>query len=251
MALCSLRFQALAETEESFPVLTIGTRTYTNVTVTTKAKKYVMLMHSEGLANIKVSELSPELRQTLGYRENPDEKPKSKATEAANWAKKQLGSFNVGKVNAMEANLRQQWEQKVAAGELPGVGKITPQMVRIAAAAAVVLWIIYCACLRTICVKTGKPPGILIWLPLFQIFPALKAAGMSPWWILGCPVGITQLVWPFKIAKARGKGGFAGFCLLFPPTSLFAFLYLTFADGGNANAPKGNRRVQVMKFETA
>src|ERR1051325_5010067 len=58
--------------EETFPVLTIGTQTYTNVTVTTKAKNYVMLMHSTGLANIKVSELTPALRDKLGYGPPPE-----------------------------------------------------------------------------------------------------------------------------------------------------------------------------------
>src|ERR1035437_7344734 len=58
---------ALGAAEETFEVLHVGTRTYTNVTVTTKAKSYIFIFHAGGMANIKVSEISPELRQQLGY----------------------------------------------------------------------------------------------------------------------------------------------------------------------------------------
>ena len=54
-------------TEETFDVLQIGTRTYTNVTVTTKAKNYIFILHAAGMASIKVSELPPDLQEKLGY----------------------------------------------------------------------------------------------------------------------------------------------------------------------------------------
>jgi hypothetical protein len=243
-----------AQTEETFPLMTIGTHTYTNVTVTTKAKKYVMLMHSQGLANIKVSELSPEQRQALGYRE--DEKPKSKAAEASKWAKSKLASLKIGEVQAMEANFKQKWDQR-APGEMPYVGKITHHMMYAAAGVLLVIWLIGCACLSTICKKTGKDPGILIWLPVLQLFPMLDAAEMSRLWILGTPLGLTQIVWCFQIAKARGKGFFTGLCLLLPFTSLFAFLYLTFSDGKTASRGKPGKpvkvgsQVRIMTLETA
>ena len=244
-----------AETEETFPSLTIGTQTYTNVTVTTKAKKYVMLMHSQGLANIKVSELSPELRQTLGYRDENEGKPKNKTAEATKWAKDKIASFKIGEVKAMEANFKEKWSQSPP-GEMPYVGRITNQMKYAAAGVLLVIWLIWCACLQTICKKTGKEPGILVWLPLLQLFPMLNAAGMSPLWILGCPFGLTQIVWCFQIAKARGKGFFTGLCLLLPFTNLFAFLYLTFSAGESGSSKPGKAkkeagRMQLMTLETA
>ena len=77
--------------EQTFDVLTIGTRTYNNVTVTTKAKTYVMLMHSEGLANVKVSELSPEMRQTLGYKDLPAKRAKARLRMPRSGPRKRLG----------------------------------------------------------------------------------------------------------------------------------------------------------------
>src|SRR5262245_37376012 len=54
-------------TDATYDVLQIGTRSYTNVTITTKAKDYVFLMHSTGLMNVKVSELPHEVQVDLGY----------------------------------------------------------------------------------------------------------------------------------------------------------------------------------------
>jgi hypothetical protein len=243
-----------AETEEAFPLLTIGTRTYTNVTVTTKAKKYVILTHSQGMANIKVSELSPQLRQTLGYRDDADEKPKNKAVvEATKWAKNKLAAIKISDIKALEADFQQdfkeKWDQR-APGEVPYVGKITKQMIYVAGGGLFVLWLIGCACLHTICKKAGNEPGILLWLPLFQTFPLLDAARMSRWWVLGSLFGLTQIVWCFRIAKARGKSGFTGFCLLFPFTTVFAFLYLTFSRGASIKAAR-RERVEMMTLETA
>ena len=93
-ALAALPLCARAEVEETFPVLTIGARTYTNVTVTTKSKSYVMLMHSTGLANIKVSELSPDVRETLGY--SREEAPKTKQQRPQSGPKQSLGHSILG-----------------------------------------------------------------------------------------------------------------------------------------------------------
>src|ERR1035441_264957 len=58
---------AVGATEESFDVMQIGTRAYTNVTVTTKAKNYIFIVHAAGMASLKVAELPPDLRKRLGY----------------------------------------------------------------------------------------------------------------------------------------------------------------------------------------
>src|SRR5690349_24674738 len=58
---------SLGTTEESFDVLQIGTHTYKNVTVTTKAKNQIFIMHSTGMSTIKVADLPPELLAQLGY----------------------------------------------------------------------------------------------------------------------------------------------------------------------------------------
>ena len=67
ICLCVPAVSARAGMEQSFEMLRIGTKTYKNVTVTTKSKDYVFLLHSAGMANIKVSELTPDELEKLGY----------------------------------------------------------------------------------------------------------------------------------------------------------------------------------------
>jgi hypothetical protein len=92
-----------------------------------------------------------------------------------------------------------------------------------------------------------------VWFPLLKQIPLLKAAGMSPWWILAnfiplLPV-ITFIVWCFKIANARGKHAIVGVLLLLPITNILAFLYLALSasnapddDGRNVISLQSSRR---------
>src|SRR2546422_9395192 len=85
MCLLMRPVSSTAAAEETFAVLQIGTRTYRNVTVTTKAKNYIFIMHSDGMTNFKITELPPELRSKLGYSDVPKEKTGSAALSA--WTK--------------------------------------------------------------------------------------------------------------------------------------------------------------------
>jgi hypothetical protein len=83
--------------------------------------------------------------------------------------------------------------------------------------------------------KAGEDAGFLVWLPVFQVFPMLRGAGMSAWWVLAFFVPILNIVasilWCFKIVEARGKSVWIAICLLLPVTNFFAFLYLAFSNG--------------------
>src|SRR5258707_5348163 len=78
---------ALAANEETFDMLQIGTRTYKNVTITTKAKNYVFILHSTGMTNVKVTDLPPDLREKLGYNAVANT-GKGGSAAATAWAKK-------------------------------------------------------------------------------------------------------------------------------------------------------------------
>jgi hypothetical protein len=101
------------------------------------------------------------------------------------------------------------------------------------------IYLFHCYCFMLICRKTGKLPGILVWVPVVQLLPLLRSAGMSGWWFLGYFVPglniVTQVLWCFNIAKARGKSVWVGVLLLLPFTGLFAFLYLAFSNGAAAD----------------
>ena len=129
----------------------------------------------------------------------------------------------------------------------------------------VVLYLFVCLCFGLICAKAGKPSPWLVWIPILQIFPLIRAARMSPVWfvlmllylllpvvllwvggggnlsgqILG-PYGIIfallsllnligWIIWSFKICCARGKNMLLGIFLLLPLTNLLALIYLAFS----------------------
>ena len=100
-----------------------------------------------------------------------------------------------------------------------------------------------------------NPPGFLIWIPVFQIFPLLRAADMSPWWFLGFFVPVfnllAQILLSFKIVQARGKNAWVGVLLLLPLTNVIAVMYLAFSGGRPADSEDEERRVEIMTLETA
>src|SRR5262252_7260017 len=63
-----------ARNEETFPVLRTKTATYTNVTVTTKDKSYIFILHSGGMGSIKIVDLPNDVQEQLGYAVAPDPK---------------------------------------------------------------------------------------------------------------------------------------------------------------------------------
>jgi hypothetical protein len=237
--------------EEKFDVLQIGTQTYRNVTVTTKAKNYVFLVHSAGMTSVKVSQLPPDLQEKLGYA--AASVSKGATNTATIWAKRELAKINVPQAKELGKQLEQKWRGKSAA-RLSAMGLVGPTLTFAVLGVGVLIYLFHCYCCMLICRKTGNPPGILIWLPVLQFFPLLRAAGMSGWWFLAYFVPVLNLValivWPLKIAKARGKSVWVGVLLLLPVTGLFAFLYLAFSKGVPAEEEEGPES-KIMTLQTA
>jgi len=231
-----------AVSEQTFAVLQIGSRTYQNVTVTTKAKDYIFILHSAGMNNIKVADLSPELRQELGYSE-PAEANKAKAatTATTTWAKQTAAKIESPQIKQFEAE----------ATEFARTA-FSPRMMIFSLLSIGILHLFFSLCFKIICDKTGNAPGPLIWLPILQILPLFRAAGMSPGWILIAP--IAMIPWSFKIAAARQKSAIVGAALLFPGVSLLALLYLAFSAAGSEERKTPIRRIErpeLMSLETA
>ena len=232
LAVLSLPLRGAAGTaEERFDVLQIGTQTYSNVTVTTKAKQYVFLLHSAGMVSIKVSQLPPDVLEKLGYTAPA---PKVTTNTAVVWAKREIAKINTPQARELGKQLEQKWRGQATA-KLAAMHLAGPTLIVVAAGVGLLLYLFQCYCLMLICRKTGQRPGILVWLPAVQLFPLLRAAGMSAWWFLGfCVPGlniVACVLWCLNITKARGKSIWVGVLLLLPITSLFAFLYLAFSNG--------------------
>jgi hypothetical protein len=101
-----------------------------------------------------------------------------------------------------------------------------------------------------ICKKTGNEPGILIWIPVLQLWPLVKAAGMPGWaflfWLLPISSPIVTVIWCFKICQARGKNAALGLLLLLPITNIITFLYLAFSNDGAAEEPEVRQPGQLV-----
>jgi hypothetical protein len=230
--------------EEKFKVLQTRTRSYTNVTVTTRANSYIFILHSGGMENVQLAELPPEVLQKLGYAVDPRKMHSASAP----------AQTTVGVRHA---------ESALSAQSVGGQPRGRPAWMRSAGTVLLVLlggcfavWFFHCYCLRLICSKTGSEPGLLIWVPYLQIIPMVRAAGMqyswlwlfyAPWMggyflrhnpdmaqmpamvlmvLITCLLvqGVAWVVWCFKIVKAREKSPWVAALLLSPMICVVAFV---------------------------
>jgi hypothetical protein len=97
-----------------------------------------------------------------------------------------------------------------------------------------VLYFAYCYCLKRIVEKCGAEPGLLIWIPLFNIIRLLQAGGLSGWLFILFFIPVVNLVvscymW-VKICQARGKSGWLVIMIFIPLLDLFFIPYLAFSE---------------------
>lgn len=238
--------------EQKFDTLQVGTQTYKNVTVTTKSKNYVFILHSQGMTSLKLSELPGDVLTQLGYQD--PSVPKVATNGPAVWAKQTVAKLDSPEVKKIEEEIKTKWNNTPATAQIP-LPEFSRTLLLEIAAVLLLIYLFNCYCCKQICVKAGTKPGLLIWVPGFQLLPMLTAAGMSRWWFLAFFVPVLNFVahilWCFKLADARGKTALVGFLFWFPPTSFIAFLYLAFSNGSRLRLPGRQQAAPVMTLETA
>jgi hypothetical protein len=238
---------AWADVDQKFDLLQVGTETYTNVTVTTKAPKYIFIMHSGGMANIKLSELSEETQEQLGYKVK-----KPSTNNVASWAKTKLAKIETPELKKLEETIIAQAPPQLVHNQPGQPLKLRLPSTTVLAAVGgglLLVYLFFCYCCMLIVKKTGNEPGVLVWLPGLKMIPLFRAAGMSGWWFLA--LFVAQILWSIKIAQARGKSVWTGIMLLIPGLNLLAFLYLAFSNGGKDESKANSGRPQLMTLETA
>lgn len=237
-----------AAIEQTFALLRIGATTYRNVTVTTKSRDYVFILHSTGMTNLKVADLPADVRSQLGY-------DGSAATQAgtnspAAWARQTLSRIEAPQVKQLQQQLAGWSRIESAKLSLP---ELSQKDFLILGAALLALYLFHCYCCLLICEKAGAKPGFLVWVPVLQLFPLLKAAAMKRSWFIAFLVPglnvLAQIMLCLKLAEARGKTLLVGILLIFPLTSPLAALYLAFSGGRPRK--KEVRRVEIMTLEAA
>jgi hypothetical protein len=236
--------------DPTFDVLKTRTGTYTNVTVTTRADKYIFIQHSAGLSSVRVADLPPDALEELGYSIAVAPAPKQ-GKDLAKATARQLTTQVNQSLKPFEDALKQQWLAKRAALH------IGSELFLTALGILAVLHLALCHLLNQICIKAKSPRSFLIWVPVAQLLPLLRAAGMSRWWVLLCIVPglnvIAFVLWSVNIVKACGKSVVWTVLLIFPVTSLVAILYLAFSgsDPSCTAPPKPTSKFQTQSLQTA
>ena len=244
---CHGEVQAEPKPDLHLEMLKVGTQVYSNVTVTTRAREYLFIEHSTGLASIKVAELDEETRTALGYVV----KRRVTASSTSDWAKREFAKLEPSGTNLATMLPPQFVEQWTRARTVPRLGI---QAMAIVAAAILGIHLFFSYCALRICKNAGTAPDFLVWLPVFQLLPLLSAANMSRWWFFGFFVPLLNLVaailWAVKIVKPCGKGVLTTIFLILPVTGILAFLYLAFSSHKTAaSPPKRSRAGEIMTLE--
>jgi len=259
------------------PMLKSGTEVYSNVTVYSQTETELFISHSRGMGNVKIATLDDESLIALGMKTWAQQEAEKPTTIVVNQVKE-----TVHQVKEKLENVK--FSLPVAARE---PGKTLPidlqsqdgiVMASVAAAVVTVFYLFWCYCLRLICLNANSEPGFLVWLPVLQIFPMLRAAQMSGWFAMLPVISIGSLIvvfpllqlgqippwlyalggipllmvfvslwWCLRIAQACGKGTMTGILLFLPITGFFAFLYLAFSrPQREEDEPKGPLKLDTL-----
>ena len=228
LVLALLTSSALAG--EIVPVVRTKTETFANVTLVSRTATHLFIQHSRGMATIKIASLDAETLNQFGIGGGGN----VPASTAAAPSKTSAVAATTAAASARCSKMLQSLQK----GLPPGLATFIVRSWLVVLALFLGLYLFHCYCAKLLCEKAGGKPGALIWLPVLQSFPLLRAAGMSAWWFLAFLVPVLNLVaplvWCLNISKVRGKGVLTAILLFLPVTGLFTFLYLAFSSGGRS-----------------
>lgn len=226
------------------PLLRTKTGNFTNVTVMGMSKTDIFIRHSRGIGNIKLIHLDAESLRRLGLGATTSKD----ATSSAAAPRPEAGSKPV-----VETPVPAKTSPRLDASAVLSSIRPTSNIMTLVVVLVLGGYLFFCRCLKLICEKTGHPPGGMIWIPGLQMFPLLRAAGMSGWWFLAFLIPVINLiaaiVWSFKIVQARGKSGWVAVFLILPLINLLAIVYLAFS--GDDDTPEETLLRNVAKPSAA
>jgi len=225
--ICLVAFR-LPAADIHLPALKIGTDSFTNVTVYQMTSTDIFVRHERGFGNAKISNLDDPTLQLLGLKTImvAEKTGDSNAPNAV--AVQKLKSALAAQDVKLPPNL---------AAALGFVSKLkpTPQLLAGALTIMVIGYLFSCFVLKKVCVNAGSEPGVMIWLPILQAFPLLRAARIPAFWFIILLIPglnlLAHILWSLRISRACGKGTLVGVLLILPVTNIFALLYLAFSSG--------------------
>jgi hypothetical protein len=191
--------------------------------------------------------LPPAVLEQLGYITAA----KPQTTAVAPWARQAVAKVAAPQFKSLQAKLSQAWRAGFVSKMQLSLGNYG-----LLGAGAIILILTYsfiCNCCRLICQKTGYKPGVLVWLPVLQVLPMLRAASMSAWWFIAFVIPGINLVgyilWCVKIVQARNKTTPLMILLLCPVINLLALAYLAYSEDAAGKTEK--LHLETMTLESA
>ena len=95
--------------------------------------------------------------------------------------------------------------------------------------AAIGFFVFFSYCMKLICDKANHDPGVLIWIPIVQMIPMARVAGLNPFLLLLYLVPLVNIVFALyhwsQVSKAIGKSPWLAVMLIIPLVNI-AFLPL-------------------------
>jgi hypothetical protein len=233
----------------TFETLTIGGHTLYRATVFERTADMVYLKHDGGLLGTRVAELDGTTRRLLGYDVPADAiiAERSPRFGRGNW---EAQAEEMTAAMGGWANLGSAMEE----GRGVGLGL---WVLGVMVVVGLVVHLFISGLLCMICRKADSAPGFMIWLPVLQVFPLLKAAGMSRRWpfaivilsllgtfLAGFSFELALLIslcssllglglwiaWSIKICLARGKSPIWAVALLLPGLNFVGLVYLAASE---------------------
>jgi len=236
---------SLRAADEKFETLTVGRQTYTKVLVLSKSRNDVFISHAKGMTSLKVKDLDVPTQLKLGYQVEQPKPSKMVQMEEA---------FRAPDLENLQEDPRmKRLDAKTTAWISQAVKQLDPTAIVGILGGLALFYLLFCFLCRFLCLKTAAPPTALVplvWFPFVKQIPLLKAAGMSPWWILTSFVPplflVTYIIWSFKIVQARGKHVIFAIMLLLPVTNILSFLFLALSRGCGDDEPSNSNVITLQ-----
>ncbi len=226
VALCAAPPPQDAGSTVKLPLLQTPSGSYTNVTVVLVTPPDIHIRHDGGVKNIPLAELNSTVLRQLGLAPEAEAAEQLEAEAAGDAA----GDGSFFGLDGPEGF------QNLDVSRFLGGAALSGGLVFAFLGVSLIGYLFTCYCYMRICRNAGHEAGFLIWLPIVQMIPLFRAAGMSPWWLLALFVPLLNLVaiilWCFKIVSACGKSAVWAVLFLLPLLNLIAFLYLAFSTPG-------------------
>jgi hypothetical protein len=108
------------------------------------------------------------------------------------------------------------------------------------AAVALGGYLFSCYCFKRICEKAGEAPGAMVWIPIVQCLPLLKAAQLPAWMLILLLIPLVNIVlmvivWA-RICAVLGRNPFLAAVLLVPVVNFLLIPYLAFSGTDDEEA---------------